>query len=235
MEGMNNPDDIACLSAGGPGGDYYPAVVEGLGGSAAGLVMGNCQNCPVRPPYQHSIRPCRQHDLTILSVYPFFDFSQATVILLSRPPSGRDLLLSFNPTLQATLTLTGGLALLFTFYSLAKSYLRGLSSRMPLVATGIFMLFGGLAWTQVQNTAFGQPFSASALVRLSNATYWDVQAGPAQSLWFWFRPLTLGILFLMLLLSLLATRHENPGPAVVLAAGQPSGARRAQAKDSRPG
>ncbi len=73
LEKMNNPDDIACLTPGGPGGDYYPAVVEGLGGSAVGLVMGNCQNCPTRPPFQRSIRPCRQHDLTILSVYPFFE------------------------------------------------------------------------------------------------------------------------------------------------------------------
>jgi hypothetical protein len=72
MEGMNNPDDLACPGA---GGDYYPAVVEGLGGSAAGLVMGNCQNCPGRRPFPHSIRPCRQHELTILSVYSFFEAS----------------------------------------------------------------------------------------------------------------------------------------------------------------
>jgi predicted dienelactone hydrolase len=70
MEDMNNPDDIACPGA---GGESYPAVVEGLGGSAAGLVIADCQNCPERRPFPRSIRPCRQHELTILSVYPFFE------------------------------------------------------------------------------------------------------------------------------------------------------------------
>jgi predicted dienelactone hydrolase len=73
LESMNNPDNIACLGAGGPGGNYYSAVVEGLGGPAVGLVLGDCQNCPKRGPFPRSIRPCRQHELTILSVYPFFE------------------------------------------------------------------------------------------------------------------------------------------------------------------
>jgi len=64
-----NPDDVACP---GPG-DYYPAVVEALGGSDAGLVIADCQICPHPRPYPRSIRPCRQRELTILSVYPFFE------------------------------------------------------------------------------------------------------------------------------------------------------------------
>ena len=65
----NNPDDIACPASSG----YYPAVVEGLGGSGVGLVIADCQNCPRPRPFSRSIRPCRQNDLTILSVYPFFE------------------------------------------------------------------------------------------------------------------------------------------------------------------
>ena len=155
---------------------------------------------------------------SLRSLYPFSDFSQAVAILLSRPPAGVDLLLTFNPALQATLAFAGAVVLMLTFYSLAKSFLKGLGPRMPLVATGIFMFFGGLAWTQVQNTAFSQPFSGAALYRLFTASYWDAQAGPGQALWFWFRPITLGVLFLMLLLSLLATRHEDPRRAMVLSA-----------------
>jgi hypothetical protein len=152
------------------------------------------------------------------SSYPFFSFNQAIVILLSGPPSGRGLLLSFNPAFQATFALIGGLVLMFAFYSLAKSQLAGLGSKVSLVATGIFMLFGGLVWTQAQNVKFGHPFSLASLKNLYAASYWDAQAGPGQSLWFWFRPITLGILFLILLLSLLATRHENPWRATVLGA-----------------
>jgi predicted dienelactone hydrolase len=64
-----NPDSVACP---GPE-DYYPAVVDALGGSDAGLVIADCQICPHPRPYPRSIRPCRQRELTILSVYPFFE------------------------------------------------------------------------------------------------------------------------------------------------------------------
>jgi hypothetical protein len=152
------------------------------------------------------------------SNYPFFNFNQAVVLLLSRLPSGSGLFLVYNPVFQATFAVLGGVVLLLAFYSMAKSFLKGLGPQMPLVATGIFMLFGGLAWTQVENSAFGQPFSTAALGRLFTASYWDAQSGPAQSLWFWFRPITLGLLILMLLLSLLATRQESPRRTMVLVA-----------------
>jgi len=70
LDGAKNPDNVICL---GVVIDFYPAVAEGLGGSAAGLVISNCQICPRRPPFSRSIRACRQHELTILSVYPFFE------------------------------------------------------------------------------------------------------------------------------------------------------------------
>lgn len=152
------------------------------------------------------------------SNYPFFSFNQAIVFLLSAPPAGTSLLLTYNPIFQATFALMGGLAIMFSFYSLAKSQLAGLSARaIPIVATGIFMFFGGLAWTELQNNAFGHPFQAASLTKLYAASYWDAQAGPAQFLWFWFRPVTLGVLFLVLLLSLVTTRHQKPWRAVALA------------------
>ena len=157
------------------------------------------------------------------SAYPFFNFNQGITFLLSGPPAGKSLFLTYDPIFQATFAVAGALALMFAFYSLAKSQLAGLGSRAPLVATGIFMLFGGLAWTQVQNVKFGRPFSAAALTKLYAATYWDSQGGPGQALWLWFRPITLGVLFLILLLSLLTNRHESPrrtvAVTVLLAAG----------------
>ena len=73
-ESANNPDDLGCRALGGPTGNVGNSVlVESLGGSADGIIDGVCPaGCALlRQP--RSIRPSRQHQLTILSIFPFFE------------------------------------------------------------------------------------------------------------------------------------------------------------------
>jgi predicted dienelactone hydrolase len=74
FEGSNNPDDLGCRALGGPtNNDAGGSFIDLLGGPAAGIIAGDCpQSCTLsRQP--RSIRPSRQHKLTILSIFPFFE------------------------------------------------------------------------------------------------------------------------------------------------------------------
>jgi predicted dienelactone hydrolase len=70
----NNPDDIGCRALGGPTGNVASqALIDSLGGTAAGIVGGMCPEGCTTPTQPHSIRPSRQQQLTILSIFPFFE------------------------------------------------------------------------------------------------------------------------------------------------------------------
>lgn len=76
FENLNNPDDLGCVALRGsiPTDESDGSFAEALGGSAAGIIMGNCPMACVGPRLgPRSIRPSRQHALTILSVFPFFE------------------------------------------------------------------------------------------------------------------------------------------------------------------
>jgi predicted dienelactone hydrolase len=77
FESANNPDDIGCIAL-RPGGsaaaDAEPTFFDMLGGSDAGIIMGDCPAGCTGPRHgPRSIRPSRQRQLTILSVVPFFE------------------------------------------------------------------------------------------------------------------------------------------------------------------
>jgi predicted dienelactone hydrolase len=74
FENQNNPDDLGCRALGGPtnddgGGNF----IDLLGGPAAGIIAGDCPQGCTSSRNPHSIRPSRQHQLTILSIFPFFE------------------------------------------------------------------------------------------------------------------------------------------------------------------
>jgi predicted dienelactone hydrolase len=79
FDGANNPDDIGCgalrrPSDGASDDDASPSLVDRLGGPAAGIIDGICPpGCPENTHLPRSIRPRRQHQLTILSIFPFFE------------------------------------------------------------------------------------------------------------------------------------------------------------------
>ena len=73
-EGANNPDDLGCRALGGPTGNVGNSVlVDSLGGPADGIVDGVCPAGCTLARQPRSIRPSRQHQLTILSIFPFFE------------------------------------------------------------------------------------------------------------------------------------------------------------------
>ena len=76
LETANNPDDLGCGALKGTlPSDPVTAqqFLDSLGGSAAGVVDNNCPApCPVRVN-PRSMRPSRQHQLTIISIFPFFE------------------------------------------------------------------------------------------------------------------------------------------------------------------
>jgi predicted dienelactone hydrolase len=77
FESANNPDDIGCLAlrpAGARAADSGETFFDMLGGSDAGIIMGDCPPGCAGPRHgPRAIRPSRQHQLTILSVVPFFE------------------------------------------------------------------------------------------------------------------------------------------------------------------
>jgi predicted dienelactone hydrolase len=74
FEKVNNPDDVGCRALGGPtNDDAGGSFIDLLGGPAAGIIMGDCPQGCTSAHGPRSIRPSRQHQLTILSVFPFFE------------------------------------------------------------------------------------------------------------------------------------------------------------------
>lgn len=73
-ENANNPDDLGCRALGGPTGNVGNSVlVDSLGGAADGIIDGVCPAGCTLARQPRSIRPSRQHQLTILSIFPFFE------------------------------------------------------------------------------------------------------------------------------------------------------------------
>jgi predicted dienelactone hydrolase len=78
FENVKNPDDIGCaallpdLHTGDP--ETAQAFLEQLGGAAAGIIMGDCPAPCTGPRHgPRAMRPSRQEQLTLLSVFPFFE------------------------------------------------------------------------------------------------------------------------------------------------------------------
>jgi len=73
-EGANNADDLGCraLANGVEDATGVDTFLDRLGGTGAGIIAGDCsRSC--QGPRPRAIRPSRQHQLTILSVVPFFE------------------------------------------------------------------------------------------------------------------------------------------------------------------
>jgi predicted dienelactone hydrolase len=105
-EAANNPDDLGCGALVGtlPSDPQAgQAFLDSLGGAAAGVVDNHCPAaCPVRRN-PRSMRPSRQHELTILSIFPFFeaelrgDARAREYLEATLPKENADVLLEKNP------------------------------------------------------------------------------------------------------------------------------------------
>lgn len=78
FERATNADDLGCVALLGnlAGNGEGESFLDLLGGTAAGLIAGDCPMPCTGPRHgPRSIRPSRQHQLTILSIFPFFEAS----------------------------------------------------------------------------------------------------------------------------------------------------------------
>lgn len=112
-----------------------------------------------------------------------------------------------NPSIEVFQT---GLACLsvmaiFSFYVMAKNYLHNIDKRAAILATVFFSIFAGFGWLyflQARITTSDASVYYNLLIDAFNKSYFD--AGYAQGwIWFWFRPLTLGLTLFFVLLYML--------------------------------
>jgi len=129
------------------------------------------------------------------SVYPIFHSTLASVNLLSSVPMW---------LFQSGLAYLS-LIVVFSFYIMARSYLKDLNTHAHLLATIFFFVFSGLGWIYfvIQSLNLVDPTEYfNILLTTINNSYGDTSNGIGPLLWLWFRPITLGftIFFVMLYL-----------------------------------
>ncbi|MEM2981370.1 MAG: hypothetical protein QW385_08440 [Thermoproteota archaeon] len=108
---------------------------------------------------------------------------------------------------------------LFSFYAMAKAYLRDVDKHAPILATIFFFVFSGFGWFHFlkEKLQVSDPrIQFSLLVATNNVSYWDVGYGQGTWIWIWFRPITLGIAGLFVLLLFLIRMDTNKKTFFVL-------------------
>jgi len=133
------------------------------------------------------------------SPYPWFHFQLATVQLLSKQPM---------VIFQTALALLSIMSIL-SFYIMAKAYLSDLNPKLPIISTIFWSLFSGFGWLYFLTLKLENPNPSDYLDLFgtaNNKSYWDIGYGQGPWIWLWFRPLTLGVTGLFILLYLLKRR-----------------------------
>ena len=130
------------------------------------------------------------------SIYPTYHLMLATLTVLSSST------MWFFQTGLAYLSII----LVFSFYIMAKGYLKELSPRAPILATIFFFVFSGFGWIYFTLQRLN-PIVPDSYFRIlldtNNISYLDTFVGQGSWLWLWFRPITLGFTIFFVLLYLL--------------------------------
>ena len=144
------------------------------------------------------------------SPYPWFHLTWAAVYELASP------LMGVFQTGLAYLSLI----VVFSFYIMARAYLKDVDRRAPILATVFFSVFSGFGWLHFlgEKLTTLDPGKHLDILRASNdASYWDIGYGQGPWIWLWFRPLTLGVIGLFTLLYLLKRTDINKRSFLILA------------------
>lgn len=132
--------------------------------------------------------------------YPWFQFQLAEVQVLAKQPIG---------IFQSSMAYLS-LILILSFYITAKAYLRGVDRRLPILSTFFFTVSSGFGWVYFLKEKLVQSDPSAhwpLLAKVGNISYFDLFQGEGPDLWLWYRPWTLGIALLLVLLYLL-TRQD---------------------------
>jgi hypothetical protein len=137
------------------------------------------------------------------SAYPWFHFEEAMVIILSAPFQEVNVISSYMPVYQAVLAFLGVLPMA-SFYVMARAYLKDVDERLPVIATGFWMFFSGFGWLNLLGRIDYSTFSRLKVLGIADdKSFWDIGYGGGQSIWFWYRPLTVGFTLLFIMVYLL--------------------------------
>ena len=128
------------------------------------------------------------------SNYPGFHLLEALVLMLANPS------LELFQTCMACLSIFS----IFSFYILAKAYLKSFNKLIHLFALITFTTSAGLGWIYFLYKKLTTDIDHISLLRSANdVTFWDVGYGQSTWLWFWFRPMTIGFSLFFILLYLI--------------------------------
>ena len=119
--------------------------------------------------YSESNKLFSSSDLFV-SDYPWFHFPMALVLQLSH----------VSMSIFQTGTAFLSILLICSFYIVAKSYLRKLDDRAPIISTVIFSVFSGFGWFYFLHKIIYSPDMQDTLQLLQQsygATYWDIGYG----------------------------------------------------------
>jgi hypothetical protein len=136
---------------------------------------------------------------TVSSFYPWFHMPLANLYELSRQS------IEIFQTGLAYLSVV----VIFSFYVMAKAYLKDVDRRAPILATVFFSVFAGFGWLpffREKLAVFDSSMQLDLLRISSDASYMDVGYGQGSWLWFWFRPMTVAFTVFFMLLYLLSRK-----------------------------
>ena len=133
------------------------------------------------------------------SIYPWFHTTWACIYELS--PINMEIF-------QTGLACVSGI-IVFSFFVMAKAYLKNIDWRAPIIATSFFFVFAGFGWIYFLKEKLSMPELNAQLNILgisSDVSYMDVGYGQGSWLWLWFRPMTVSFALFFILLYLLSRR-----------------------------
>ena len=143
------------------------------------------------------------------SIYPWFHTTWATVYELSCPP------MEIFQTGLAFLSIV----VVYSFYIMARSYLKDVNERAPILSTTFFSVFAGFGWLYFLKEKLATPDPSRQLYMLGisgGASFMDVGYGQGSWLWLWFRPMTVSFTLFFALLYLLRRRDISKKSYIVI-------------------
>jgi len=156
-----------------------------------------------------SARYIASHNPSFNSPYPWFRFQWASLLLFYDGSEG---------TFQTTLAYMSVMSIL-SLYVLTKTYLNDIDERLPILSTIMWGIFSGFGWLHLLSlklSSEGKYDYIALLSKANNASYLDISYGQGPWIWLWFRPLTLGIMGLFILLYLMKRTDLNLHTSLIL-------------------
>ncbi len=140
------------------------------------------------------------------SVYPWFHMPWATIITM------------LNPSFEVLLTGLSFLGIIFiaAFYVMARMLLN--DSRMAVLSTLFFSFFAGFGWIALFSPWLPDGPLGTVFRTLRDMTYWDIGSANGPWLWLWFRPMTVSLVLIFVLVHIMLNNEMQRFKKMILVA-----------------